>query len=680
MGLGKRISQYDPALKYMGLGKRAHHYDPALKYMGLGKRGSQYDPALKYMGLGKRAPQYDPALKYMGLGKRASQYDPALKFMGLGKRASQYDPALKFMGLGKRSPQYDPALKYMGLGKRNFQYDPALRYMGLGKRGKAYDPGLNYMGLGKRDRAYDPGLKYMGLGKRGSRDVNSEEYDHDTRYNSDNLDSSIATDYYVGDALSHAERHKRRYKFDPALKYMSISKREYVYDPAMKYMGLGKRKHDYTAPNFETFLDSSEDSSASSEPKPNEDSETSDSLKNELPGLFKRGLRYNSRYKNRRVTKGYIDDTFDRIPGLGKRPYKFDPALRLMGLGKRNFPNKDPSEFSKRAYKFDPALNYMGLGKRKLLDSVKEVEFYEEPSNDIGNKIKDNAQNNPKSRLHDDISENKFNVSSNEILDMATINNNLKNIRTIQQTPAPEYFSDVVYMGIDKRIDKFDPALLYMGLGRKRQAGQDHKMYYSRFSGNERNEDTDKYVGKPRIAHGDDGHISVDILELPNNFTDTKNCENGCLKRKKRSNTELEREDFTDGDDFGKLILAKRERDNRPRYNPGWIFIGLGKRHEGTQESPNENEVGFDSVSLNDYYTLLDKIKTNIEKMKFTIGDKEHGHSRKPNTFLLKMNPYDGQTEMDYGLFHYPSVPHVTFSDGIKPNTWLDYSPSIIEK
>ncbi|GIY12043.1 uncharacterized protein CDAR_449661 [Caerostris darwini] len=349
MGLGKKSSGYDPALKYMGLGKKSSGYDPALKYMGLGKKSSGYDPALKYMGLGKKSSGYDPALKYMGLGKKSTGYDPALKYMGLGKKSYGYDPALKYMGLGKKSSDYDPALNYMGLGKKSSNYDPALRYMGLGKKRSLYDPALKYMGLGKRSDnqnskkiAYDPALIYMGLGKRRHWNTNFENFSFDPslyrmlptyeKYEGNIFNPSLKTfSVFDSEEIENDTKARKQGKFEPDIKYAELKDNEnennlrpVKINPIFNWMDQGEKSED-TIRNYGSSM------------KVYPDPQIIRKLVNYFNSLTPKYAKKLPSASGEEISDHQNDESdvnSNSIEHLNKKPISYDPTYNV--LGKKN--------------------------------------------------------------------------------------------------------------------------------------------------------------------------------------------------------------------------------------------------------------------------------------------------------------------------------------------------------
>ncbi|KFM68873.1 hypothetical protein X975_02429, partial [Stegodyphus mimosarum] len=626
MGLGKKSFNYDPALKYMGLGKRGFSYDPALKYMGLGKRGSSYDPALKYIGISKRNFSYDPALKYMGLGKRQSSYDPALKYMGLGKRQSSYDPALKYMGLGKRQSSYDPALKYMGLGKREFSYDPALKYMGLGKRGYNYDPALKYMGLGKRDFRYDPALKYMGLGKREinkdpslitteNDNLRSEPEEHITLNNNHtSINGSLKRSFKYDPAITYMGLGKREFSYDPALKYMGLGKREFSYDPALKYMGLGKRESSYV-PTMKYMRLGKQDYY--------DDSPSKGTNINKRFYKFDPALEYMGLGK-----RDFYGDFSFKGTDINKRRSKFDPALRFMGLGKR--PEKIGKEtlgLGKRPFKFDPALKFMGLGKRN-----ERYPF----SHSLHKEMEDPSLYTKVLSTHEGVSQTRHKTPNvTNVSSKSSVNDNapLLNFGDLEKERLE---NEIAINALDKRADKYDPFLKYMGLGKRESKEQPDFMTVKKKSVlklTSKSRNCEKYChlnkrNKREIKDKMFNDITSPTLQLQNYLEN--------LVMNESLLEELAANHFQN-----RIEGEKRDRDNRPKYNPGWIFIGLGKRGiiSKEQTDPVFNIVEPDQQNyrvpvldepeylLSKYYEFLDNVKDKIQKIKNRINNHSHSQS-----------------------------------------------------
>nr|XP_042895939.1 uncharacterized protein LOC122268952 [Parasteatoda tepidariorum] len=686
MLLGKRSSTYDPALKYMGLGKRNNIYDPALQFTGLDKREDSntmplkkvelekrqkvYDPALNYMGLGKKK-SYDPALKYMGLGKRLSSYDPALKFMGLGKRKSSYNPALKYMDLGKRESAYDPALRYMGLGKKS-DYDPALKYMGLGKKSD-YDPALGYMGLGKKFD-YDPALRYMGLGKKSSYDPalkymglgKKSDYDPALRY----MGLGKKSDY--DPALRYMGLGKKS-SYDPALKYMGLGKKS-DYDPALRYMGLGK-KSDYD------------------------------------PALRYMGLGKKSSYdpalKYMGLGKKSDYDPALRYMGLGKKS-DYDPALRYMGLGKKS--SYDPAlkfmGLGKRQYKYDPAMKYLDLGKR-VSSETKANGLIQKTiqDNPTGNEYitKTKSQKNKNTPQHENYSPNKEAHSNDDpafknlgldkkdfsydrTLDFMSKRQSkvkdfdsddkdeLSNLVSVNDNYNDELYQSFVFTPFigtsQKKNPKFDPALNFMGLGKRINTSNQPSKITS----------LDEKFLKHELVKSFLNPIQDDYKIVNHKFQPfLKSLMNSSLKidcikcnptdRHKRSlagfeqfnNMDLDKTEAKNG-----FANVKRDYYNRPKYNPGWIFIGLGKRSSLLQE-PLINYDAYETEStragkkiapqivFDKYYDLLCTIQKSIEEIQNDLKNKNklsvsEKNLEKPDTISeLGVNWY----RIPYGNYAY---------------------------
>ncbi|GFY75060.1 uncharacterized protein TNIN_177521 [Trichonephila inaurata madagascariensis] len=578
VGLGKKGSGYNSSLKYAGLGKKSFAYDPALRYMGLGKRSYNFDPALKYMGLGKKSPHYDPALNYMGLGKKSYSYDPAIKDMRLGKKSSNYDPALKYMGLGKKSSIYDPALKYMGLGKKSSSYDTALKYMVTGKKNSSYDPALKYKRLGensstgsygnilrseeKKSSYYDPALKYMGLGKK------SNVYNHGTRLRYSNKKSS---------------------SFDPALRYMGLGKKSSSFDPALKYMGLGKK------------------------------SSNSNPLLKHI-GLDKKRSSYDPALK-------YM--------GLGKKSYVYDPALKYMGLGKRSF-NYDFKYvgLGKKGVSYDPALKYMGLGKRDSSRINPTTVLKERESFDLNASFKQTiAPKQTSFRLTVGLEKNHPNTGTVVLSKTSP----LEYPETILEKQADEKEKEI------KKLDPFEQAMGERNLSTEKGNRENtdaprngHDIILLQGGESVRRnprpiQDTTQYLKHDQV------NALKKIESLPAEMC-SKPCKDSSRKKrggndsKFRSDYGLKTEPFINDsilDDFDSLDgfktmspnKLKRERDNRPRYNPGWIFIGLGKRSLDQQYSNPIDPRDFrilqrDQTLLSKYYNWMEKIKDKLQKIK----------------------------------------------------------------
>ncbi|GBL96470.1 hypothetical protein AVEN_229924-1 [Araneus ventricosus] len=623
----KRSSSYDPALKYMGLGKKNSYYDPALKYMGLGKKSSSYDPALRYMGLGKKDSYYDPALKYMGLGKKSSSYDPALKYMGLGKRSPSFDPALKYMGLGKKSPSFDPALKYMGLGKRGPSFDPALKYMGLGKRISSYDPALKYMGLGKKSSGYDPALKYMGLGKKSS------NYDP---------------------ALQYMGLGKKSSSYDPALKYMGLGKKSKNYDPALKYMGLGKKRSNYD--QDKRGGNNQNSGKVSYDPaliymglgKRQTWSESFDHFS--FHPSFNHGDAYKQAYDNVRKmnflpptpkisnskTSGYIFSAAENATNSNN----FDSPSKSTDANNRviDYKNEVISN-DKRPYGYDPASRFMGTSKGKDLESrpVKRT-YYDYPDPKLVQKLVNYFDSlRPQSGRYLTPTANDETSESFDNSDHQNVghNNNYDFLRNSQ-----------------KKSAMYDPALRYMGLG-KRNA-----------------------TDKPEFEIALSDHFGPDCENTCKYSTRKKRDVNGNEDRLPRITSphfslKIQPQDqFTSDSGLDDLVISssngglmtlhenkrKRERDNRPKYNPGWIFIGLGKRSpDATVESHRIIQMDQPNTLLLKYYNLMEKIKDKLQKVKYDLIDKGYRNNEK---WIAFHNFFTGASDLKEYPELYPLIEH----------------------
>ncbi|CAL1287336.1 unnamed protein product [Larinioides sclopetarius] len=675
MGLGKKSSNYDPALRYMGLGKKDSYYDPALKYMGLGKKSSSYDPALKYMGLGKRNSYYDPALKYMGLGKKSSNYDPALRYMGLGKKDSYYDPALKYMGLGKRSSGYDPALRYMSLGKRNSNYDPALKYMGLGKKSSSYDPGLKYMGLGKRSASFDPALKYMGLGKRGP------SYDPALKY----MGLGKRTSSY-DPALKYMGLGKKSSSYDPALKYMGLGKKSSNYDPALQYMGLGKKSSNYDPALQYMGLGK-------------KNSGYDPALK--YMGLGKKSKNYDPALKYMGLGKKRSDYDHDKRGGNNQnsRKVSYDPALIYMGLGKRQTWSESFNHFS-----FHPSFNHGDVYKQAF-DNARKMNS-SPPNPKINNPettayIFSAPENATNSNSFDSLSKsadenNRVNDYRNEAISNdkkyygydSDSNFKGKDLeshparRAYYDYPDPKlvqklvnYFDSLRYQtgryptptandetsknfdnsdhqevgrnnnyeflrNFQKKSAMYDPALRYMGLGKRNATDKpEFEIALSDHSG-PNCENRCKYsTRKKRDVNSNEDRLS----RITSPHFNLK------VEPQDQFSTDTGLDDLVISSSNGGLMTLhenrrKRERDNRPKYNPGWIFIGLGKRSpEATVDSPKMIQVDQPNALLLKYYNLMEKIKDRLQKVKYDLIDKGYRNNEK---WIAFHNTFTGASDL----------------------------------
>ncbi|GFY18287.1 uncharacterized protein TNCV_2046931 [Trichonephila clavipes] len=587
MGLGKRSHNFDPALKYMGLGKKSPHYDPALKYMGLGKKSYSYDPAIKDMRLGKKSSNYDPALKYMGLGKKSSSYDPALKYMGLGKKRSRYEPALKFVGLGKKSSSYDPALKYMVIGKKNCNYDPALRYKRLGENSSTGSYGNILRSEEKKSSYYDPDLKYI--------DLREKNYDSALKYRGLGKKSNV---YNHGARLRYS--NKKSSSFDPALRYMGLGKKSSSFDPALKYMGLGKKSS-----NFNPLL--------------------------KHIGLDIKRSSYDPALK-------YM--------GLGKKSYVYDPALKYMGLGKRSF-NYDFKYVGlrKKGVSYNPALKYMGKKDSSRINPTTVLK--ERESFDLNPSFKQTLS--PK--------QTSFRPNTGTVV--------------LNKTSPLEYPETILEKQADEKkneIKEPDPFEQPMG-----------KRNLSTEGGNRENTDAtrnghdiillqgeESVRRNPRPIQDTTKYLKHDQINARSKSSPAEMCSKLCkdLSRKKgggndskfHSDYGLKTESFINDsilDDFdspdGFKAMSpnklKRERDNRPRYNPGWIFIGLGKRSLDQQYSnpidPRELRIlRRDQTLLSKYYYWMEKIKDKLQKIKLDWIDPIN---RKNGNWILFSNFFSSE-------------------------------------
>ncbi|GFT94351.1 uncharacterized protein NPIL_178051 [Nephila pilipes] len=582
MGLGKRSSNYDPALKYMGLGKKSYSYDPALKYMGLGKKSFNYDSKLKYMIRGKKSSRFDPTLRYMGLGKKntnnntdqkymsdkkkRSNYDPALRYLGLGKRdydpvlkyldsdkksyaydhmvhhidsntkSSNYDPTLRYMGLKEKDPGFDPALKYGGFGKRKSIYDPALKYMGLGKKRSDYDPALKYMGLGKKRSNYDPALKYMGLGKKRS-------------------------------------------DYDPALKYMGLGKKSFKYD--LKYVDLGKRSYD-TDLNYMGFVERKNDNKKSEGNRYN-------------LAVFSTDLKEKEHEKQSFSS----DPSFKQVMVQNQIPLTvgLEKSIRNAGIAEstsdvsKHFKLKSPAEFflgkpldeyetirkTKKQHIFDPALQLMGLGKRKVeaLLSTDEAGPYE--------------------------------VYTHQKLTRETVND----LESLKQTQGNDVIpfqesnhSDVVVSGLtNKGMKQGELISKYLKRGKRNLLKKTELDGLSAES-----------CGKP-CRHSSRKKRDLNYAKLASEYGFKIESPNQFM-----NDPILEYLGISAYNDVITLNKNKRERDNRPKYNPGWIFIGLGKRslnkkHLAFDKTDRREILQMDESVLSHYYSLMEKVKDRIQRM-----------------------------------------------------------------
>ncbi|GFQ84434.1 uncharacterized protein TNCT_514321 [Trichonephila clavata] len=667
-GLGKKNSAYDPALRYMGLGKRSHNFDPALKYMGLAKKSLHYDPALKYMGLGKKSYSYDPAIKGMRLGKKSSNYGSALKYMDLSKKSSSYDPALKYMGLGKKSSRYEPALKFVGIGKKSSSYDPALKYMGLGKKSSRYDPALKYMGLGKKSSSYDPALRYKRLGKNSSTSSygtilshKSEEkkisyYDPDLKYVDFGEESYDPALKYMGlGKKSNAYgpdvhlrySNKKSSSFDPALRYMGLGKKSSSFDPALKYMGLGKINSNYNLPLKYRGLDkkrSSYDPALKYMGLGKKSYGFDPALK--YMGLGKRNSNYNLPLKYIGLDKKRSSyDPALKYMGLGKKSYGFDPALKYMGLGEGNF-NYDLKYvgLGKKGVSYDPALKSMGLRKRDPTTVLKES-FYLNPY--LKQSI---APKQTSFRLAVGLEKNNPNTGT------VALNKAFK-FETILGKHADEKENEIK--------NQFEPGLQVIGEGKidplSTEGGNRESAMYTDATRNDLHRGDDiillqgvesqNSVRSNHPAIHDEittkylKHNQMNALKKSESLP-AAICRKSCKvsSRKKRgvnnikfsSDSGLKTEHFTNDPILDDLKISspdgfktmsknklKRERDNRPRYNPGWIFIGLGKRSLDKQYSDSNKIdsrdfriIHINKTLLSKYYYWMEKIKDRLQKIK----------------------------------------------------------------
>ncbi|XP_055927312.1 uncharacterized protein LOC129958691 [Argiope bruennichi] len=676
MGLGKKSSSYDPALRYMGLGKKSSSYDPALRYMGLGKRNSYYDPALKYMGLGKKSPSYDPALRYMGLGKKDSYYDPALKYMGLGKRSSLYDPALRYMGLGKKDSYYDPALKYMGLGKRSSTYDPALRYMGLGKRNSYYDPALKYMGLGKKSSSYDPALRYMGLGKKSS------SYDPALRYMGLGKKSSG-----YDPALKYMGLGKKNSYYDPALKYMGLGKKSFNYDPAIKYMGLGKRNYDPAlkymglgkkSPNYDPALKYMGLGKKSFSYDP--------ALK--YMGLGKKSKSYDPALKYMGLGKKRFNDDHNKRGDNNQdsRKVSYDPALIYMGLGKRQLWSESSDNFS-----FQSPLNYKDTEKQvydtntQKRNSLSPTLMTSETTDYIFNAMENATNSNQFDIPPKSADANNWNIDyNNEAIsddkrsygyDTASsfkIENKAKESESPPVRKSHYNYPDPKF--VQKLVNYFDSLKPQNSRYTPKIKDEESESFENSYHQNVRPNNHNQFLRNsqkksalldPALRYmglGKRNATGKPEFEIPLSDKIDPDCENTCKysNRKKRDvnhhkgrlsrinsphfRLKIEPQDqLTSAPGFDDLVISsdgdimtlheskrKRERDNRPKYNPGWIFIGLGKRApDAILENPKTMQMDQPNSLLLKYYNLMEKMKDNLQKVKYDLIDKGYRNNDK---------------------------------------------------
>ncbi|GIY14031.1 uncharacterized protein CEXT_720601 [Caerostris extrusa] len=185
-------------------------------------------------------------------------------------------------------------------------------------------------------------------------------------------------------------------------------------------------------------------------------------------------------------------------------------------------------------------------------------------------------------------------------------------------------------MGLGKKSSGYDPALKYMGLGKK-SSGYDPAL---------------KYMGLGKKSFGYDPALKYMGLELKDLLGKSQDCKISCkyaIRRKRdiRNNVDeilrmnsrdysLKKDylnGFVDEPELDNLMISglmtpsevkiKRERDNRPKYNPGWIFIGLGKRYP---ESGNVNfQIDDPDSLLTKYYNLMEKVKDSLQNIQYDL-------------------------------------------------------------
>ncbi|KAG8201344.1 hypothetical protein JTE90_016821 [Oedothorax gibbosus] len=322
------------------------------------------------------------------------------------------------------------------------------------------------MGLGKRDndaikKSYDPAFQYMGLGKRDNADI----------YETD-----------------------KKKSYDPAFKYMGLGKRKYAeigskrdsYDPAFKYMGLGKRINNVVNSNHGSNYSFNRLMWFVNNPE---------FIHKEL-GFDKIGM----------TKKGSFDPAFKNI-AIGKRTEiirrksSFDPALKYMGLGKRNrntnwvtyanhqnssFPkpyytNKQNEESKTSSYN-EPALHYMGLGKSDYGiqgSSTRDYNVHSKPISyaKANQRIKRSGNYDPAlqymglGKRDNLLNDNSASSSFNQLY--LSKPSSLDTPETSEQFKRSSYYDPALqYMGLGKRGSlkqgKYDPALQFLGLGKRK--------------------------------------------------------------------------------------------------------------------------------------------------------------------------------------------------------------------
>ncbi|KAG8201345.1 hypothetical protein JTE90_016822 [Oedothorax gibbosus] len=539
-------------------------------------------------------------------------------------RGSTYDPTLIMMGLGKRINTFYPEHKSVGIHEHEFTDNPLAQKVFLRLR-RSTDTGIGEQEgnriSGARSSAKNERTTPLSFSNKGIdvyRDFSVEETEKEylapkseeneisstsfskkikrsathsvlERVTNGQKDFALQQKKNIGMLLKHKGNENVDIKSSERLKRSAVHSMldkeandfESTLSGKIKNSDINlKQEGIKSLPNGSGEKKLSEDNNAKRNKRSlhsNKEYESNkmENYKTKTQAPIKKDTVYDNSNKVHSKTPFEDADREKRNVRQSTKKFAYDPALKYMGLGKRQ---KFRRGFSSN---YDPAFQYMGLGKRNNDLGSRKRESYDPALQFMGLGKRENVS--PKSKLYLPVRK----MSKRASYDPAFyyMGSGKKNFPKLNFKKA-SYDPALQYMGLGKRenVDiydndkkkSYDPAFKYMGLG-KRDNDSIKKSYDPAF----------QYMGLGKREN-------VDSYENDKNKSYDPAFQYMGLGKKE--NVDIYDNDKKKSYDpaFKYMGLGKRDNDSiKKSYDPAFQYMGLGKR-ENVDSYENDKNKSYD--------------------------------------------------------------------------------------